>query len=322
MATSAILESYSKILDALESIAEDHSQKGETILEAENIGNKMQELEFVFMLVMWNEILQHFKRTSQALQHKELDLKTCKILYQSLAHHLHTLRNESEKFENISKTMLPDVDYKEAKSRKRIRKKQANDGSAPEAALNPRDSFRISTYYAIIDTLQAQMKSRSEVYKEISNRFSFLNNMNLSDEQYLQGSKMLVDSYPVDLDINLCGELQQFHCYMRAKSNNTGKTKFSHLDLYNSLVEDKIQSVFPNVEITLRIFLTLMITNCSAERSFSQLKRIRNTQRTTMCQDRLDALSLLCIEADMLRRVSFEEIIKDFAIRKSRKKLF
>ena len=51
------------------------------------------------------------------------------------------------------------------------------------------------------------MKRRSEVCKEISNRFSFLNYMNLSDEQYLQVSKMLVDSYPVDLDINLCGEL-------------------------------------------------------------------------------------------------------------------
>ena len=112
------MQSYSKILDALESIAEDHSQKGETILEAENIGNKMQELEFVFMLVMWNEILQHFHRTSQALQHKELDLKTCENLYQSLADHLHTLRNDFEKFENISKNMLPDVDYNEAKSRK------------------------------------------------------------------------------------------------------------------------------------------------------------------------------------------------------------
>ena len=41
-----------------------------------------------------------------------------------------------------------------------------------------------------------------------------------------------------------------------------------------------------------------------------------------MCQDRLDALSLLCIEADMLRQVSSDEIIKDFTIRKSRKKLF
>ena len=83
--------------------------------------------------------------------------------------------------------MLPDIDYKEAKSRKRIRKKQANDGSAPEAVLNPREWFRISTNYAIIDTLQARMKSGSEVFKEISNWFSLLNDMNLSDEQYLQG---------------------------------------------------------------------------------------------------------------------------------------
>lgn len=37
MATSAILESYLKIIDALESIADDLSQKGETRQEAENI---------------------------------------------------------------------------------------------------------------------------------------------------------------------------------------------------------------------------------------------------------------------------------------------
>ena len=43
---------------------------------------------------------------------------------------------------------------------------------------------------------------------------------------------------------------------MQANSNKTGKTKFSHLGLYNSLLEDKIQSIFPNVEIALCILLT------------------------------------------------------------------
>uniref|UniRef100_A0A8C3HPZ8 Uncharacterized protein n=1 Tax=Chrysemys picta bellii TaxID=8478 RepID=A0A8C3HPZ8_CHRPI len=322
VATSAILESYSKIVDALESIAEDQSQRGETIREAENIANKMQELEFVFMLTMWNEILQHFCHTSQALQEKELDLKTCADLCQSLADHLHTLRNDFERFEDISKDILPDTNYKEAQSRKRIRKKQANDSSATETALNPRDKFRVSTYYTIIDTLEAHMKRRGEVYKEISSRFPFLNDMNLPDEQYSQGSQKLVDSYPFDLNMNLCGEVRQFHCYMRAKFNETGKMKFRHIDLHDTILKDGIQCEFPNVELALRIFLTLMITNCSAERSFSQLKRIKNPQRTTMCQDRLDSLSLLCMEADMLHRVSFDELIQNFAIRKSRKKLF
>ena len=62
-----------------------------------------------------------------------------------------------------------------------------------------------------------------------------------------------------------------------------------------------------------------MLTNVLAERSFSQLKRIKNPYRTTMGQERLDSLSLLCIEADVLRSVDFDDVIKDFAFAKSRK---
>jgi len=37
---------------------------------------------------------------------------------------------------------------------------------------------------------------------------------------------------------------------------------------------------------------------------------------------RLDFLSLLGIEADMLRSVDFEDVIKDFALAESRKRTF
>jgi hypothetical protein len=43
-----------------------------------------------------------------------------------------------------------------------------------------------------------------------------------------------------------------------------------------------IECAFPNIEISLRIFLTLMITNCKTERSFSQMNRLENLKRTTM----------------------------------------
>ena len=36
------------------------------------------------------------------------------------------------------------------------------------------------------------------------------------------------------------------------------------------MFKDDIECAYPNVEISLRIFVTLMVTNCSAERSFSQ----------------------------------------------------
>ena len=52
------------------------------------------------------------------------------------------------------------------------------------------------------------------------------------------------------------------------------------------------------------------------------LRRIKNPYRTAMGQERLDSLSLLCIDADMLRSVDFEDVIKDFALAKSRKRTF
>ena len=56
-----------------------------------------------------------------------------------------------------------------------------------------------------------------------------------------------------------------------------------------------------------------MATNCSAERSFYQLKRIKNPNGTTMRHERLDSLYLLLIEADLLPKINFYDIVKDFA---------
>ncbi|MEE6523861.1 hypothetical protein FKM82_022958 [Ascaphus truei] len=77
---------------------------------------------------------------------------------------------------------------------------------------------------------------RGDAYKEGSSRFYFLNDMDLSEEKYSQDSQKLVESHPVDLNMNLCGERRQFHCYMRTKFNEISNTKFSHIDLCDTIV--------------------------------------------------------------------------------------
>ncbi|KAG7154647.1 putative Zinc finger MYM-type protein 1-like 9, partial [Homarus americanus] len=222
MATAAILKSFLKILEALECIAEDQSQKGDTRREANNIANKMQELEFVFMLNFWNEILQNFHRVSQILQNEDVNLKTCADLYGSLAHQLCTSRDKFERYKAATKDMLPDVDYKAAQTRKRIRKKVPSDGDAPEVYLNARDKFRITTFYTIIDKLETEMRRRGEIYKEIAERFSFLSDVphnatssSTEIERYSQCCQKLIDAYPEDFNTNFSAELQQFHLYVR-----------------------------------------------------------------------------------------------------------
>ena len=78
--------------------------------------------------------------------------------------------------------------------------------------------------------------------------------------------------------------------------------------------------IFPNIEIALRIYLSLMVSNCSGERSFSKLKRIKNELRNRIGQDRLNSLSIMSIESDVLRQLDFSQIIMDFSHLKSRKK--
>ena len=80
------------------------------------------------------------------------------------------------------------------------------------------------------------------------------------------------------------------------------------------MVRDNIECAFPNMENSLSIFFTLISTKCS------QLKHKINPNRTTMRQEKLDSLSLLMIEADLLRMINFDDMIMDFARHKSRKR--
>ena len=77
--------------------------------------------------------------------------------------------------------------------------------------------------------------------------------------------------------------------------------------------------MFPNIEIALRIYLSMMCSNCSGERSHSKLNLIKNHLRSTMKDDRLSALSIMNIEAKVLNMIEFDDILNAFIYKKLRK---
>ncbi len=83
--------------------------------------------------------------------------------------------------------------------------------------------------------------------------------------------------------------------------------------MYRLIRENTMQSCFTNVEILLRVYLCMMVTNCTGERSFSKLRRINNAQRSTNGQGRLNMLILMSIESELLRTIDGNSIIDDFA---------
>lgn len=60
---------------------------------------------------------------------------------------------------------------------------------------------------------------------------------------------------------------------------------------------DQGATVTDDVEVLLQMFLSTAATNCSGERLFSALKRVKIVFRSTMGQNRLNSLALLNIES-------------------------
>jgi len=79
------------------------------------------------------------------------------------------------------------------------------------------------------------------------------------------------------------------------------------------LHEQLLTQTFPNVEIMLRIYLSMMVSSCSGERTFSKLGIIKSVLCSTMGQQRLNMLSLMTIERDVLRAVDLDDVVDDFA---------
>ena len=76
---------------------------------------------------------------------------------------------------------------------------------------------------------------------------------------------------------------------------------------------------FPNACIVFRILLPIPVTLASAERSFSKLKLIKSYLKSTMSQERLNGLTILSIEKEMLVELKCKNLISNFASQKTRK---
>ena len=94
---------------------------------------------------------------------------------------------------------------------------------------------------------------------------------------------------------------------------NFGIKQLGALEQLNALAEYRLESIFPNLTVSLRMFLMVPATISSAERSFSKLKLIKNYLSSSMGQDRLINLGRLSIESDIARKIDLDDIILRFA---------
>jgi hypothetical protein len=97
-----------------------------------------------------------------------------------------------------------------------------------------------------------------------------------------------------------------------------------HQFKYESLLEAQqlmqfmrlsVRALFPHVEKLIRLLLLCPATSCSAERSFSALRRLKTWLRSTMTQQRLNAVAICHTHQDILDNIDIAKLAQDSAER-------
>ncbi|XP_052621147.1 uncharacterized protein LOC111916696 [Lactuca sativa] len=150
-----------------------------------------------------------------------------------------------------------------------------------------------------------------------------------SVEEYLKKLKSLSESELKESCIKFATTFSKDNVSDVDSSELFSELKVLKMTLPNDIISaveilDYVKAIdcYPNTFIAYNILLTIPITVASAERSFSKLKLLKNYLRSSMSQERLYGLAMLCIEKDMLDKIDFDNIINDFASRKARRNIF
>lgn len=300
------------------------SKKIEERNEASRLISELETFEFIFLCNLLDRVLGEINISSKMLQSPQLELSEAIASLRKPLKSIESNRNEYNGFKVQATEIAKNNKITDQFKSKRIPKvkKHFDELSEDHRLSNSEEAFKINVFYRFFDILLVQLNSRFQALFEIENKFGFIHPQSLckitATEIYEKGSELqefyyrdLSRSFPIEIStlINNSYLLEEI------KKMSTVRELADFL-----LTNTTLSSSFAEVITACMLYLTLPVTVASAERSFNKLKLIKTFTRNTICQDRLHNLSILSIEAAAAKELDTEDLIKEFALKKSRRK--
>ena len=312
----------------------------ETRAVVRGVVHYVKTFECLMLGSIWLKVLVAIDNRNRVLQARNMTIDVAVRNLESLLEELANLRENWDAILSevtaVAIEMGVDPKFTEVRVRKRKRFHDEIDDAMPgasseseqvRAADDASNLFKCNIFYALMDAVMMNLTTRFQALKSLNATFGFLwNYVNLTNEQLMVDCTAFVNEYKEDVTSDLCDEVKHLKSIHSANlvqqdtaDSNHSTRALQPLDLLNKLCELNLKSLFPNCCVALRIFCTLPVTVAEGERSFSNLARIKNCLRSTMCQDRLTDLGTLAIESEFGRKMNFSSIIDSFADKKARK---
>lgn len=245
-------------------------------------------------------------------------------MLQGLAKSVQSVRDAGTKeIQNKAKELAAELEIESdfAVKRRRKVKRLPSELADDEGNTLDADQLFVKECNAVYDSILSHIKWRFQKLEEVASDFLFLDGhvlMSSSVDVLQKYAADLALKYRDDLNaVELLSEVESFK--FQAASVLTDLAKSSPVDLLTFIHKYSLQDVYPNIEIALRLFLSLPVTVASCERSFSKLKLIKNYLRSSIGQERLSGLAIISIESTIANELNYDDVIDSFALLKARK---
>lgn len=298
----------------------DKATDGNVRTEAQSLAEEVGSFRFSICSVVWYDILSSVHHVSKLMQSPDMQLDVAVDMLNKIQRSLTDYRvNDFAAAQATAKDICDAMNVEATLKQKRLRstKKHFTYEAHDELIMYALKKLEVTFFYTVVDAVKSSVEERFVSLSEVRDKFSVLLNFkNLTLCELGAQCETLSKALSTNKDADISGRELALELTNLPQLQSTSMTLLSLLSFIHS---QHLTEIYPNLWTALRIALTLPVTVASAERSFSKLKLIKTFLRSTMAQERLSGLAVLSINHEICETVSYDEVIDDFAAKKSRK---
>ena len=294
---------YSSIVLCFERIVAERSSmwSNDSLTDANAFLLAITSTDFVSALVITHECIQYLSGLTASLQMEAKDIVNSVSEINTLISSLEQVRasvdSHHDKWFNTISRMCNEVGT--TPSLPRTCSRQHHRANVP--ASTPSEYYKRTISIPILDHLLAELKTRFTVYQKTVLQGLYLIPSVLVAEDLSHVTSIVLkvgELYAVDLPdpSSLGSELHNWSIKWKTEKETHGVSALP-TTLCSTLPQ--ISSFYPNIKALVTVLCTLPVTSCTGERSFSALKRIKSSLRSSMTNERLTGLALLHFHQDI-----------------------
>ena len=188
---------------------------------------------------------------------------------------------------------------------------------------NPKKRFCVTVFLPMMDILSCQLINRFEEIKSVVNSYQVLKSSFPSNVSHLDlevEARNFFNKFSDNVSPLFPSQMLSIKTPFRGKiaGLNSAKEMASFLSVENA----SLATTYPDVCTGYMMYMIVLVTVFTAERSFSELQLIKNFLRSSMSQERLSSLALLSIQNEQAKYLDFRKAIQQFTSANARRKNF